>query len=285
MSIYKRTKSIRSPKYLEKKRKTRLILSILIPIASLSIISAFILLLRLQWFRVYEVSIVGIKDNGLSSNVIQTMNGSYFKLIPKDSSIILPKSEIIKNLKNSFKNIENIDISRQGLNKIIINIKSKDLVAILCDGFEGDTDQKCYSIDEEGNIFSEYDGDLNNPDLDKYYTSSTTDNGIIGTKFVSKQRLIEFNNFFKGLSSIGISPLGILINDGGQYELYIKDKSLDKVSSSSITVYMDDKNSLTKILSNFQLFWKNYKNSNNKNEEFDYIDMRFGNTVFYATKK
>jgi hypothetical protein len=48
---------------------------------------------------------------------------------------------------------------------------------------------------------------------------------------------------------------------------------------------MDDKNSLTKILSNFQLFWKNYKNSNNKNEEFDYIDMRFGNTVFYATKK
>lgn len=188
MSIYKRTKSIRSPKYLEKKRKTRLILSILIPIASLSIISAFILLLRLQWFRVYEVSIVGIKDNGLSSNVIQTMNGSYFKLIPKDSSIILPKSEIIKNLKNSFKNIENIDISRQGLNKIIINIKSKDLVAILCDGFEGDTDQKCYSIDEEGNIFSEYDGDLNNPDLDKYYTSSTTDSGIIDVKVKGERK-------------------------------------------------------------------------------------------------
>lgn len=286
MSIYKRTKSIRSPKYIEKKRKTRIALSILLPITTLSILSAFILLIRSQIFRINNVIINGVQDNGLSSNVIETLNGDYFKIIPKDSTIVLPKGEIIKNLKNSFKNIENIEIDRKSLNNIIINIKSKDLVAILCDGFEGDTDQKCYSIDEQGNIFAEYDGELNNPDIDKFYTSSTTDSGIIGTKFTSKEKLVEFNNFFNGLTKIGITPLGMLINDGGQYEVYIKDKSFDKMSSSSsITVYMDDKNSLTKILNNFQLFWKNYKNSSNKNEEFDYIDMRFGNTVFYATKK
>lgn len=286
MSIYKRTKSIRSPKYIEKKRKNRIVLSILLPITTLSILSAFILLIRSQLFRIDNISIVGVEDNGLSSNVIETISGDYLKIIPKDSTIVLPKNEIIKNLKNSFKNIENIEINRKNLNNIIINIKSKDLVAILCDGFEGDTDQKCYSIDNEGNIFSEYSGDLNNPDIDKYYTSSTTDSGIIGTKFISKEKLAEFNVFFKGLSKIGITPLGILINEGGQYEVYIRDKNFDKIgSTSSITVYMDNKNPLSKILSNFQLFWKNYKNSNSKNEEFDYIDMRFGNTVFYATKK
>jgi hypothetical protein len=47
---------------------------------------------------------------------------------------------------------------------------------------------------------------------------------------------------------------------------------------------MNDKISLSKILYNFQVFWKNYQNTVKNSKPFDYIDMRFGNTVFYATK-
>jgi hypothetical protein len=68
--------------------------------------------------------------------------------------------------------------------------------------------------------------------------------------------------------------------------MYIEDTlhQTKNASSTPVTIYMNDKISLSKILYNFQVFWKNYQNTVKNSKPFDYIDMRFGNTVFYATK-
>jgi hypothetical protein len=211
--------------------------------------------------------------------------GNYIKILPKSNIVIFPKQDIASTTKSLFKEIETISIHRSGISSISIDIKEKTPIAILCDGFEGDNDIKCFLIDFDGFAYKQVQN-TNYSNLNKYYTTALTDSDILGKKFLEPSKLKEFDDFIKGISKIGIIPMGILINDGGQYEMYIEDTlhQTKNASSTPVTIYMNDKISLSKILYNFQVFWKNYQNTVKNSKPFDYIDMRFGNTVFYATK-
>lgn len=286
MSLYKRSKVIRSPKYIEKKRKIKILLSILFPISILSVLSALILFIRSDFFSIDKINISGSSDtNKVLNEVNNLISGNYIKILPKSNIVIFPKQDISSTTKSLFKEIETISIHRSGISSISIDIKEKTPVAILCDGFEGDNDIKCFLIDFDGFAYKQVQN-TNYSNLNKYYTTALTDSDILGKKFLEPSKLKEFDDFIKGISKIGIIPMGILINDGGQYEMYIEDTlhQTKNASSTPVTIYMNDKISLSKILYNFQVFWKNYQNTVKNSKPFDYIDMRFGNTVFYATK-
>lgn len=286
MSLYKRSKVIRSPKYIEKKRKIKILLSILFPISILSVLSALILFIRSDFFSIGEINISGSSDSEkVLSEVRNTISGNYIKILPKSNIVIFPKQDIASTTKSLFKEIETISINRSGISSISIDIKEKLPIAILCDGFEGDNDIKCFLIDFDGFAYKQVQN-TNYSNLNKYYSTALSDSDILGKKFLEPSKLKEFDDFIKGISKIGIIPMGILINDGGQYEMYIEDTlhQTKNASSTPVTIYMNDKISLSKILYNFQVFWKNYQNTVKNSKPFDYIDMRFGNTVFYATK-
>lgn len=286
MSLYKRSKVIRSPKYIEKKRKIKILLSVLFPISILSVLSALILFIRSDFFSIDQINISGSSDtNKVLNEVNNLISGNYIKILPKSNIVIFPKQDIASTTKSLFKEIETISIHRSGISSISIDIKEKTPIAILCDGFEGDNDIKCFLIDFDGFAYKQVQN-TNYNNLNKYYTTALTDSDILGKKFLEPSKLKEFDDFIKGISKIGIIPMGILINDGGQYEMYIEDTlhQTKNASSTPVTIYMNDKISLSKILYNFQVFWKNYQNTVKNSKPFDYIDMRFGNTVFYATK-
>jgi hypothetical protein len=286
MSLYKRSKVIRSPKYIEKKRKIKILLSVLFPISILSVLSALILFIRSDFFIIDQINISGSSDtNKVLNEVNNLISGNYIKILPKSNIVIFPKQDIASTTKSLFKEIETISIHRSGISSISIDIKEKTPIAILCDGFEGDNDIKCFLIDFDGFAYKQVQN-TNYSNLNKYYTTALTDSDILGKKFLEPSKLKEFDDFIKGISKIGIIPMGILINDGGQYEMYIEDTlhQTKNASSTPVTIYMNDKISLSKILYNFQVFWKNYQNTVKNSKPFDYIDMRFGNTVFYATK-
>ena len=65
------------------------------------------------------------------------------------------------------------------------------------------------------------------------------------------------------------------------------ESTLNPVNNGSLVKKIDNKQPLDKTLSNFVLFW-NDAMKKNKNATstliFEYINLRYGNNIFYATK-
>ena len=83
----------------------------------------------------------------------------------------------------------------------------------------------------------------------------------------------NLQDFVKGVRASGISTLGILIGEEGSYELYIKNRDL-----STAVVYFDDRIPFESTMSNLLAFW------DNKEANYNYINLRFGNNIFYSLK-
>jgi len=81
------------------------------------------------------------------------------------------------------------------------------------------------------------------------------------------------------LRTIGISPDGLLIKEGGEYELY----------ASTTVIYFNDTGSISGELNNLAAFWTNMtstaRTSGKPSPSFDYIDLRYGNNVVYKQNK
>jgi hypothetical protein len=100
MSLYKRSKVIRSPKYIEKKRKIKILLSVLFPISILSVLSALILFIRSDFFIIDQINISGSSDtNKVLNEVNNLISGNYIKILPKSNIVIFPKQDIASTTK------------------------------------------------------------------------------------------------------------------------------------------------------------------------------------------
>jgi hypothetical protein len=212
------------------------------------------------------------------------LEGYYFGLIPKSNILFYPKLVIEDNLINLFKKIDGVSVSRTGVNSIKVDIKERETVAIVCGGFhnEDDTNQKCYSVDKDGYVFEES-ADFSEGVYPHYYLDLDSKNaGIIGSTFIDKELFLQFQKFMAMIQKEHISIVGLLIGEKNQYELYIKNKD-----DTETVVYFDNRTPLEKTASNLILFWNDSmlkKKNATTTPIFDYINLRFGNNIFYVTK-
>ena len=219
----------------------------------------------------------------IKKTVLTQLEGNYLHSIPKSSTFFYPKDEIEQAVKNSFKKIDSLSISRSGLSGLILKITEKAPSAIVCVGFhdDNDSDQDCYFSDKDGYVY-EKSPQFSEGVYPKYYITRNNNQEVLGTTFISTDLFRNLQAFVANAGKSNISPLGLFIGDGGKYELYVK--NLDE---SEAVVYFDNRQPLEKTLSNFIAFWndslKKKKNATST-PAFEYINLRYGNNIFYATK-
>ncbi len=282
----RRSRTLQSPKYLKKKRKKSIIKALLFIMCIVAFIIVMILVIRLPFLQIGSITVNGLKT--LSSSEIEqkasaNLSGYYFNFIPKSSLLFYSKEYIKNNLANSFKSIDKINIVRKNISNIEIDIEERIPVALACEGFHEQNDQNedCFLVDAQGYVFSKS-SQFSNEIYLKYYIVSDKGDNIIGTEFIDKKRFEELQKFIFSIKKLNIQPLGILIGEGGNYELYIKNSD-----QSEMIVYFNDRATFNKTLSNFLAFWNDTlikTKSSNTAPVFDYIDLRFGNNVFYMKK-
>lgn len=231
-------------------------------------------------------------------------------IFPRNSIFFVSKSKIENVLQDMFKDINTITVSRSGLRELTVSLQERVPVAVVCFSFlehstatEGNNGAtNCFYSDRHGYIFSpisssttpssftKISSSISIPSFDTldsysyYYVPTDKATSPLGTTFVDEKRLGELENLINGTHQGGLSPLGILIGDNGEYELYVKNKKGD----SEVTVYFDDKVPFEKTLSNLLTFWQNPFGTKSlkatTTPAFDYINLRFGNTVYYSTQ-
>ncbi|TSC70417.1 MAG: Uncharacterized protein CEO12_351 [Parcubacteria group bacterium Gr01-1014_46] len=291
--------------YLRKKRKLRrikygvFIFLIVLIIGGLSFAS------YRPEVRIDEVVLSGgllVTEKEVREEALGFMDDSYFWLFPKNSSFLYPRSDLEKYLMERFKRIETIKISLEGLDKMIVEITERKPVAIWCrDIVKKEAPQilpvtvdasttptlpaleekvvsipsSCYFIDLHSTIFAEA-PDFSGDAYFKYYGLVEKENPI-GQKYIaSSTQFREINNFIEAVKKLSIKPL------------YLKAKGEDEFSLvlyGGGEVYFDVKKSLSLAYTNLETLLKSPELSSRGGYlPVDYIDLRYGNKLFYKLR-
>ncbi len=244
---------------------------------------------HLSKIRINEVSLSGgllVTEKEIKEETLEYMSGSYFFMFPKDNSFIYPQNGLKKHLAEKFKRIETIEVSLEGLNKVVVEISERKPVAIWCrEGgvsvstttTENISKEKCYFIDLFSTIFAEapnFSGDA----YFKYYGLVEKENPI-GEKFIaSSTEFTEINTFIESVKKLKVKPLYLKGTGGDEYSL---------VLFGGGEIYFDVKKSLSLAYDNLQTLLKSpeLSTSNTGYLPVEYIDLRYGNKLFYKLKQ
>lgn len=287
MLFNKRSRSLHSSKQLQKKRKKNIVLASVISTCIIILLILFVLILRLNFLQISSIEVKGattFNSGELEQRVLALLsNDAYLYVIPKSNSLLYPKSVLEKNLTDSYKKIDSLEISHKNLKTLAINIVEKNPSALVCEGFheEIDQDENCFFADSTGYVFAKA-PQFSNGVYIRYYITTDIGDSIIGTSFIDKNLFNSLQKFAETAQKAFIQPLGILIGTQGDYEMYSKNSD-----DSEMTTYFNDRNPFEKTASNLVAFWNDSKIKKKGATTvpiFDSINLRFGNNVFYVIK-
>lgn len=242
----------------------------------------------LPQFRIKEISIKSndndaVGQQQLVREVKNAIAGKFFGIFPADNFFILPKGKIIANILNKSLLFKNVSIDKIFPQKISIDIETRKPEALWClDKMATSTnlaDPALRSFSEGGCAFVDDDGfifklapDFSGPIFLKFFDERPAAPEIGKNMLLTDQfkNLIIFKNLLAG-RDINIQKINL--KEDGIFELY---------ASEGWYLILSEKNEPTPSLNNLELILDGTIKDQRPNLE--YIDLRFGNKVFYKLK-
>ncbi len=240
----------------------------------------FIFVINRSALRVEKVNVFGtniVREDEVLESVNKIISGKYFFLIPKNSVFFYPKEKIKNELLSKFGRIEAVYPAIDNGNTLVISVSERSPKYLWC-GKEPSTnnhvDGKCYFMDKTGTIF------VKSPDFSPnvFFTfygplASTTD--PIGATIFPTEELERIISFRDSVSAMGFDSKSFSVLKDGDYELNL-------VRSGKIL--FNKKDNFTQLVDNILLAITSLPLSEEVKSKIDsllYIDVRFGNKVFY----
>lgn len=281
-------KNFSSPRLLELKRKRQKILRNKILIFFfLAVILFFALSFATRWdkIRITTVDIVGnkiLETETIKSMVAKEIEGYYYFIVPRNSVFFYPKKYLERALSDKFKRIKDISIDIKADQILEVYLSERKAVYTWC-GEDFPVDQislekeDCYFMSEDGYIFDKapfFSGTV----YFKFYGP-----GAVGKLFApeSFSRLIVFKDNIIGM---GLRPNTFHIKKDGDVELYLASNN-SEINFPKILFKIDA--DLTKVAENLQAAVTTDPLKTNLRDKYDtlnYIDLRFGNKIYYKFK-
>ncbi len=220
-------------------------------------------------------------DADLRNVVLEKMNGNYGFLFSKRNTFLYPKDQIEKALA-SLPSIKRADVSRRGLNALVVFVTERDESARWCSNNDGSA---CYLLDDAGMVFAPaHVGCGSNVCVSEVATSSLfvykglIDENPIGKQFLPADDFKKIQFFMQEIEGLSLHPveadmaetgyITIRLFDGGEIVVNSKD-NLAKVLVNLETLITDKK-----IAPDFSLFLRT----------LDYIKIDSGNKAVYKMK-
>ena len=235
--------------------------------------------------RISKVELSGevlVKEEDIELSTISYLNGSYLWLFPKDNAFLYPRNALIKNLKDKFKRIDTIDIHLKNFHILTVDITERKPEALWCDSVpnhggqmeDGSLSERCYFMDGNSVVFAEapqFSGDA----YFKYYGLVDTSTPIGMQYLASTTLFVQIVNFVDLVKSLSLKPIYIVGKDDGEFSMML---------STGGQIYFDTKESLSKTSENLKALMHSPVFSSGAQNNIDYIDLRFGNKLFYKLK-
>ncbi len=223
---------------------------------------------------------VSVSPQEIATTAQQFLTGRYFFTVPRASIFFYPKDAIVESILRSFPRAERIAVGFKNFHTIGISITEHQAAALWCQG-EALTSAKsggevCFLLDSNGFIFAPFSplgGEASK--FMKFYSASPKENPIKQT-YSSTEYFHSLLGFAKDLASIGFSVSLFRERPDADFEV--------QLLGGQRLIFGRDAN-FASIINNFQTIVSDPSFSGTSGlSKVDYIDLRYGNKVFYKTK-
>lgn len=296
-------KSLSHEEYLRKRRNRKRIKYSVVIFLIVLIIGIASYISRRAEIRISSVELNGgilVTQPDIESRTLTYMYGSHLWLFPKNNAFWYPHGDLEKYLKETFKRIDTIDIHLKGLKTLVINIKERKPFAIWCDKLADSTtisnavstttlstenisntakSEDCYFIDQNSTVFAKaptFSGDA----YFKYYGLISVSDGDtpIGKEYIaSTTQFNEISNLVSITKELSIRPQYMKANGDGEFSIIL---------AGGGEIYFDTKEPLSLIGQNLEALLRTpVFASTTGNLPVEYIDLRYGNKLFYKLKQ
>ncbi len=254
-----------------KKRKKSILKIGLFAAGIFVLIAGLISFFYIPKFRINEIAVLGAKasdENEIKGEIENFLKGKIFKILPCNNIFLMPKARIAASLLQDFPILKNAAIDRNFFQKISVLVEERKPAAILCVD-----ETKCVFMDGNGFIFQEapsFSGGIFTKFIDARTASSSRENSAIGQETISQAELQKLLSFEKLLYGKNMIVSKILLKDGGEYEIHLKE---------AWRILINSKNDSVQSFNNLMLVLDS--NIKEKRPQLDYVDLRLGNKVYF----
>lgn len=254
-----------------RRRRLRALIALAILLFSGGAVWTVSLVSYLPRFSIQNISVSGAQK--LSPRLIGSYAGTIlqdgsYHLLSRSNIFLYPRESIEKGIVDTFARIKSARVSRSSLlaTEVKIEVKEREPYALWCsDGV------RCFTMDEDGFIFTE----MSTATTTQYVFQGglATSSEPIGQTFI-KAHLPGLLTLLRFLGQAGYEPRGAVVGDEQDFSVSLARGFTIRAS------FGGDVSALTK---NLQLVLSS-KTLKGKEDQIEYIDLRFGNRVYYKLK-
>lgn len=241
---------------------------------------------RAERINIQNINISGNQTVGTSlieNTIRKEISGNYLLVFPKTNFLFYPKNKIIKALQKDFSRLENIHVSLNDIHTLYITVTERSGEYIWCgedlpkEGV-GPLDVQCFFVDSKGFIFDEapyFSGDV----YFRFFGSVSGD--VLGAEYFPDifAKLISFKD---NIANMGLAPTHLFVKPDGDIEVYLSSSGMVP-PKILLNVDLD----FEKATENLQTALATDPLESELKQKYsllEYIDLRFGNKVYYRFK-
>lgn len=239
-------------------------------VGGVALVAAFF---SLSFFRVRTIVFTGnriLPTTELEQEAARELASRYFFIIPGDNLIVLRPEKLIAALSNAFPRIEYAKAVKKYPNTLTLTLKERDNRTVWCKDAQ---ELRCMFVGQDGVLFEEapiFEGRL----LLKIVDERTQNDYHLGASALPFDTMRAIESFRDLLARRILAQLYVVrIKNGGAIEM--------EVSEGWYAIVNADLNPDEAVENLVIVFAKNLKD---QREKLEYIDLRFGNKLYYKLK-
>ncbi len=272
---------IQSPRLVKKNKQIKMRRLFVWPAVVIIVCLVIVELSRMQSVSITRVDISGnsvIKAPDVSALVERDLSGNFLKIFPRKNIFIYPRKQIEKDILETFPRVDSVSVSLGDNRALVVDLTLRKPVSLWCASASSTLpdilSESCYFFDKSGFIFAPA-PNFEGPVFVKYYGILSGD--PIKQVFLGGETVLKLGSFLDGLNnSLKLTAT----------EVYIKDdyKEYDVFLSNGIGLYISGDIPFEDSLNNLSLFLNSSSTKQMGIGKFNYIDLRYGNKIYYKLK-
>ncbi len=242
---------------------------------------------RIEKINIGTVEITGNKvlESGAIEEVVRDkIAGYYLWFFPKANFLLYPDEKIAAELAERFKRLESISLNLKDFKTLEVYVTERIPVYMWCGESLASAKEKCYFMDEIGYIFDEapyFSGEVYFKFYGKLSAESESPLGL----YFAPENFARLASFKKLVEKMGLKPAVFYLDEKGDARMYLPSFAgpvLERKTGPEIIFNIED--DLSKVAENLQSILSTEPLQTDFKKKYSsllYIDLRFGNKVYY----
>lgn len=256
----------------EKKKKEKIIKRWLVGITVILFIALLSYISHLPKISVDSIHISDntfVNDSQLIQDINSILDGKYLWLFSKRNIILIPRGEIKERVRENIA-IKDVSVKWKGLKEISIDVIEYEGVVKWC-GASYAKPSQCYLVNSLGMIFAQ---DIL-VDIPVIYGIFENEEDVLGKNILSIDKYANLVSFIENVKQLNIFVDYIDTEDGETFAVHTTDSPYILITTDISGG--DLINNLKTVIETEEINEAQFGN-------LEYIDLRFGNRVFYQIK-